>query len=132
MANAARLIVKLGTSSLASCLRVFPEASFLLPRFEAHNASAIRLHDERTAIWLAVLELVWDLLLEVVDAVELLRLQIPDVEDAGLLLSTNADRNEHLVSLDAGSLPDMVGGEARVEVLDAIVVEGIFWTEMND
>ena len=72
----------------------------------------------------------WHLLLEVVDAVELFLLQVPDVEDTRLLFSADANGNEHLVAFDAGSLPDVIGWEARVEVLNAIVVEGVSWIQV--
>ena len=131
MANVARCNVKRNTLRLASQLGVFFNASFLLLRFEAHNASAVRLHDEGTAMWLAVLELVRNLRLEVVDVIQLLRLKVPDIEDAGMLVCAKADRNEHLVALDAGSLPYVIGWETRVEVQNAVVVEGISGVEVN-
>ena len=64
--------------------------------------------------------------------IEPLRLEVPYIEDAGLLLCADANGNEHLVALDAGPLPDMVGWEAGVEVLDAIVVEGVPGVQVYD
>ena len=96
-------------------------------RFDADYSASICLHDEGATVGLAVLELVRHLLLEVVDAVEPLCLQVPNVEDAGLLFCPHTNRDEHLVALDACSLPDMVRREAWVKVLNAVVVEGIPW-----
>ena len=83
-------------------------------RFDADHSTTIRLHDEAVAIGFAILEFVRHLLLEIYDVVESFLLKIPDVEDAGLRCCPHANGNEHLVALDARSLPDMIGGEARV------------------
>ena len=83
-------------------------------RFDADHTTTIRLHDEAATIGFAILEFVRHLLLEIYDVVESFLLKIPDVEDAGLRCCSHANGNEHLVALDARSLPDMIGGEARV------------------
>ena len=46
--------------------------------------------------------------------------------------SVPSPTDEHLVLDDAGSLSDVVAGETRIKVLDAIVVEGIFGFQMYD
>ena len=83
-------------------------------RFDADYSTTIRLHDETATIWFAILEFVRHLLLEVNNVVETFLLKIPDIKNAGLCLCSDANRNEHLVTLDARSLPDMIGGETRV------------------
>ena len=96
---------------------VFISLSFVvlaMMRFDADHSATIRLHDEAAAIGFAILEFVRHLLLEIYDVVESFLLKIPDVEDARLRFRSHANGNEHLVALDARSLPDMIGGEARV------------------
>lgn len=96
---------------------VFISLSFVvlaMMRFDADHSTTIRLHDEAAAIGFAILEFVRHLLLEIYDVVESFPLKIPDIEDARLRCCPHANGNEHLVALDARSLPDMIGGEARV------------------
>ena len=83
-------------------------------RFDADYSTTIRLHDQAATIWFAILEFVRHLLLEVYDVVKSFLLKIPYVENARLSFCSHADGNEHLVALDARSLPDMIGGETRV------------------
>lgn len=59
---------------------------FLTVGLETKNAATIRLHDKGTAVRLAVLELVRHLLLEVNNLVKSFLLQIPYIQDAGMLL----------------------------------------------
>ena len=104
----------------------------MLSSVEADDAAAVCLHDEVAAEDVAVLELVGHLLLEVEDVVEALLLHVPYVEDAGVLFRADAYGDEHLVLDDASPLADVVRGEARVDVLDAVVVEGVLGVQVHD
>lgn len=100
-------------------------------RMEADDAGAVGLHDEVAAIGFAVLEFVGHEGLEVEDFLEALAPQVPDVEAAGMLGRAYADGDVHAAANDAGALPYLLRGEAGVEVLDAVVVEGIGGIEVH-
>ena len=92
---------------------------------EADDAGAVGLHDEVAAVGFAVLELVGHEVLEVKDFLETLAPQVPDVEDAGMLRRAYANGDVHTAANDAGTLSYLLRDEAGVEVLNAVVVEGI-------
>ncbi len=98
---------------------------------ESDDAGAVGLHDEVAAIGFAVLEFVGHEGLEVEDFLEALAPQVPDVEAAGMLGRAYADGDVHAAAKDAGALPYLLRGEAGVEVLDAVVVEGIGGIEVH-
>lgn len=94
-------------------------------RMEADDAGAVGLHDEVAAVGFAVLEFVRHEVLEVKDFLEALAPQVPNVEDTGMLRRAYANGDVHTAANDAGTLPYLLRGEAAVEVLNAVVVEGI-------
>lgn len=57
--------------------------------------------------------------------------EVPDVEAAGMLGRAYANGDVHAAANDAGALPYLLRGEAGVEVLDAVVVEGIGEIEVH-
>lgn len=92
---------------------------------EADDAGAVGLHDEVAAVGFAVLEFVGHEILEVEDLLQSLMAKVPDVEDAGMFGRAYANGDVHAAANDAGALPYLLRGEAAVEVLNAVVVEGI-------
>lgn len=97
---------------------------------EADDAGAVGLHDEVAAVGFAVLEFVGHEGLEIENFLETLATQVPDIKDAGLLNCAYTNRDVHTAVHDAGALPYLLRSEAGIDVLNAVVVEGIGGTKM--
>ena len=92
---------------------------------ESDDAGAVGLHEKIAAVGLAVLELMGNEGLEIEDFLEALAAQVPDIKDAGLLRCAYPNRDVHTAVHDAGALPYLLRSEAGIDVLNAVVVEGI-------
>ena len=98
---------------------------YLWSWMESDDAGAVGLHDEIAAVGLAVFELMGNEGLEIEDFLETLAAQVPDIKDAGLLNCAYTNRDVHTAVHDAGTLPYLLRSEAGIDVLNAVVVEGI-------
>ena len=97
---------------------------------ESNDASAVSLHEEVAVTGFAVLECVGDEVLEIENFLETLATEVPDVENARMLLCAYAYGDVHAVANDTGALSYLLRDETAVDVLNAVVVEGIGGAKM--
>ena len=98
---------------------------YLWSWMESDDAGAVGLHDEIAAVGLAVFELMGNEGLEIEDFLETLAAQVPDIKEAGLLNCAYTNRDVHTAVHDASTLPYLLRSESGIDVLNAVVVQGI-------